>query len=247
MITNMDNGSITGKPYPGSLAEAYEVARLWVIPAQTKAATAAVALLVASEDGSRAKSGEGRGGRGSSSRSAGGRGGRELPKKGSPPPKSTYKVKFEGSKSSGKVDMTGWVVPAGCEPDSKTCRGCLKKGHIWANCPDRVTAEKVLVGHYEDDWESEDEDDQGMFMISVTKKRDREAAMFLSDEILLDNQASQCIFHNESLLRGVVVRDPFTMCGIDGGQSGLQVDIAQARLVDAGYGVRYDSILDQYE
>ena len=85
MITNMDNGSLTGKPYPGSLAEAYEVARLWVIPAQKKEATAAVALLVASEDGPRAKSGGGRGGRGSSSRNAGGRGGRGLPKKGSPP------------------------------------------------------------------------------------------------------------------------------------------------------------------
>ena len=123
----MDNGSLTGKAYPGSLAEAYEVARLWVIPAQKKAATAAVAL-VASEDIPRAKSGGGRGGRGSGNRSAsGGRGGRGLPKKGSPPPKPTKKVKFEESKSSSKVDMTGWVVPAGCEPDSKTCRGCLKR------------------------------------------------------------------------------------------------------------------------
>ena len=82
----------------------------------------------------------------------------------------------------------------------------------------------------------------------------------------------QCIFHNESLLHGVLGRDPYTMCGIDGGESGLQVNrtgrisgfqkigatvglagkasaniLAQARLVDAGYGVRYDSILDQYE
>ena len=40
MITDMDNGSLTGKAYPESLAEAYEVARLWVIPDQKKAATA---------------------------------------------------------------------------------------------------------------------------------------------------------------------------------------------------------------
>ena len=46
-----------------------------------------------------------------------------MQKKGSPPPKSLKKkVKFEESKSSDKVDMTGWVVPAGCEPYSKTCR-----------------------------------------------------------------------------------------------------------------------------
>ena len=83
-----------------------------------------------------------------------------MPKKGGPPPKSLKKkVKFEESKSSGKVAMTGWVVPAGCESDSKTCRGCFKKGHIWANCPDRVTIEKVLVGQDKDDWQSDDEDD----------------------------------------------------------------------------------------
>ncbi len=84
-----------------------------------------------------------------------------MPKKGGPPPKSLKKkVKFEESKSSGKVAMTGGVVPAGgCESDSKTCRGCLKKGHIWANCLDRVTTEKVLVGQDKDDWQSDDEDD----------------------------------------------------------------------------------------
>jgi hypothetical protein len=109
-------------------------------------------------------------------------------------------------------------------------------------------------------------------MILTTKKRDREAAMFLSEDILLDNQASQCIFHNESLLHTVVGRDPYTKRGIDGSQSGLQVDrtgrisgfqkigatvglagkasvniLAQVRLVNASYGVRYDSALDQYE
>jgi hypothetical protein len=97
-------------------------------------------------------------------------------------------------------------------------------------------------------------------------------ALFLNDEILLDNQASQCIFHNERLLHKVTGRDPYNMCGIDGGQSGLCVDrtgeirgferigvtvglaekasaniLAQARLIDAGYGVRYDSSCDQYE
>ena len=149
----------------------------------------------------------------------------------------------------------------------------MKRGHIWASCPDRTVAiEKVLVGQEEDDWESENEYDQGTFTISVTRKREKESAMFLGDEIFLDNQASQCIFHNERLLHGVVGRELYTMCGIDGGQSGLLVDrtgkitgfrnigatvglakkastniLAQARLVDAGYGVRYDSAQDQYE
>ncbi len=76
--------------------------------------------------------------------------------------------------------MTGWVVLVGCEP---TCRGCLKKGHIWADCPDNV--EKVLVG---------------------TRKTTVGLAEKASAKIL-----------------------------------------AQARLIDAGYGVQYDSTRDQYE
>ena len=47
MITSMDNGSITGKEYPKTLAEAYEVTRLWVVPAQKKAGSTAMALVVA--------------------------------------------------------------------------------------------------------------------------------------------------------------------------------------------------------
>ena len=81
MIANTNNGSTTGKAYQASLAEAYEVTRLWVIPTQKKVATTSMAL-VASEDSSRVKSGGGRGGRGAGGRGKGGRGGRGLPKKG---------------------------------------------------------------------------------------------------------------------------------------------------------------------
>ena len=165
---------------------------------------------------------------------------------------------------AGKIDMTGWMVPAGCEPVSKTCRGCLKKGHIWADCPDNV--EKV-----EDDWE-EEEDEYSAFVIRRKRSLNERMVLFFNDEILLNNQASQCIFHNERLLHRVTGRDRYKMCGIDGGQSGLRVDrtgeiryferigatvglaekaaaniLAQARLIDAGYGVQYDSTCDQYE
>ena len=124
----------------------------------------------------------------------------------------------------------------------------------------------------EDDWE-EEEDEYSTFVIRRKSSHNEEMALFLNDEILLDSQASQCIFHNERLLHKVTGRDPYNMCGIiDGGQSGLRVDrtgeirgferigatvglaekasaniLAQARLIDAGYGVRYDSSCDQYE
>ena len=149
----------------------------------------------------------------------------------------------------------------------------MQRGHIWINCPDNTTSEKVLVGkeNDEDDWEEADEDEDWRTYV-IAESRDRQSTMFLSDEILLDNQASQCIFHNEGLLHGIVGRDPYNMCGIDGGHSGIVVNrtgnmagferigatvgvagrasaniLAQARLVDAGYGVRYDGARDLYE
>ena len=283
MMISMANGTLVGVRYPGSLAAAYETASMYIVPAEKlkKPAAASTSTYLANEEnttrvGNRGGRGTATGGRGAGGR-GGGRGGRgPAAKKGSPPPNKHLKkaVRFKeekGNKTTGKIDMTGWVVPAGCEPVSKTCRGCLKKGHIWIDCPDNV--EKVLVGKEdgEDDWE-EEEDDYSTFVIARDSNRDQERALFLNDEILLDNQASQCIFHNESLLHGVIGRDPYNMCGIDGAQSGLRVDrtgeirgfgrigatvglaekasaniLAQARLIDAGYGVRYDGVRDQYE
>ena len=116
--------------------------------------------------------------------------------------------------------MTGWVVPG----VNRT--PCLKRGRLWANCPDdRMTVpEKVLMGQEEDDWESDAEDDEATVMVSAILKQDRETAMFLSGEIILDDQMSQCIFQYDNLLHGILERDSYTMCEIDGGQSGLQVE-----------------------
>ena len=183
MLVSMDNGSITGKAYPGLLLEeAYEMTRLWVIPTHKKVATSATAFVV-SEEGSRERDGGGRGSRGGSGRGTSGRGGRGPSKRGSPPPKLLKKtVKFvkEEPKGTEKADTTGWVVPPGCEPVSKTCSGCLKKGHIWINCPDNTTSEKVLVGkeNDEDDWEEADEEEDWRTYV-IAESCDRQSAMFL--------------------------------------------------------------------
>jgi hypothetical protein len=278
MMTSMANGTLLGVRYPGSLAAAYETASMYVVPEEKskKPSGPPTSTYLANEEVAQAGNRANRGTAAGSGRGAGGRGVGPSRKKGSPPRnkllKKTVKFKDEkGTKTTGKIDMTGWVVPSGCEPVSKTCRGCLKKGHIWVDCPDNV--EKVLVGKEDadDDWE-EEEDEYSTFMIRSKRNGDEELALFLNNEILLDNQASQCIFHNERLLHKVIGRDPYNMCGIDGGQSGMRVDrtgeirgfekigatvglaeqasaniLAQARLIDAGYGVRYDSTRDQYE
>ncbi len=124
-------------PSPGKrIRDPYEVTRLWVIPTDKKVATSATALVV-SEEGSRARDGGGRSSRSGSGRGTSGRRGRGPPKRGSPPPKLLRKtVKFvkEEPKGAEITDTTGWVIPPGCEPVSKTCSDCLKKGHIWINC-----------------------------------------------------------------------------------------------------------------
>ena len=202
MMISMANGTLLGVRYPGSLAAAYETASMYIVLAEKlkKPAGSSTSTYLTNDEentraGNRGSRGTTPGGRGASGR-GGGRGGRgPAAKKGSPPKikhlKKTVKFKEEkDNKASGKTDMTGWVVPAGCEPVSKTCRGCLKKGHIWVNCPDNV--EKALVGKVdaEDDWE-EEEDDYSTFMIAGDRNRDRGRILFLNDEILLDNQASQ--------------------------------------------------------
>ena len=257
--SNMDNGSITGKAYPASLAEAYyEVVRLWVIPSQKKAVTTSLAL-VATEDSSRMmKSGwtveaVGR----VVAVGTGGRGGRGLPKKRSPPPKPLKnKDKFEESKSSGKVDMTGWVVRAGCKPDSKTCKGCLKKGHIWANCPDRVsTSDKAVVGQEEDDWKSDDEDDRATKIerppYSWAERKPGIAMHFPQWDSAPRRSGKRpvhYVWYRRQPVRSTSSQDRKIGATVGlAGKASANI-LAQARLVDAGYGVRYDSALDhQYE
>jgi predicted lactoylglutathione lyase len=149
--------------------------------------------------------------------------------------------------------------------ETRTCRGCLVKGHLWADCPDnpnRTTA-NVMVATGE-----EDDDDMfgSAFMIKDDESKDS-MVLFSNTEVLLDNQAGRSIFRNKSLLSNVNAVKPFYIGGIDGESRGLRIGeegdfeglgrvgyqpqaaaniLSKARVLDAGNTVSYDQQADVY-
>jgi hypothetical protein len=118
--------------------------------------------------------------------------------------------------------------------ETRTCRGCFVKGHLYRNCPDnpnRAPAEdtKIMIAAGEDDAADEDVYDSTAFMITDTTKtaRDNDSCsmvLFSPTEVLLDNQAGRSIFKNRSLLSNVSNVTPFYIGGIDGASRGLRID-----------------------
>jgi Reverse transcriptase (RNA-dependent DNA polymerase) len=127
------------------------------------------------------------------------------------------------SKSSGK--STG--------PETRTCRGCFVKGHLYRNCPDnpdRTSAgdSKIMVAAGEDDAADDDVYDSTVFMIEDALVDDEDpetnsTVLFSITEVLLDNQAGRSLFKNRSLLKNVGSVKPFYIGGIDGGSRGLRI------------------------
>ena len=154
----------------------------------------------------------------------------------------------------------------------RTCRVCLKKGHIAKDCPDNEARVMVAIG--EEDEEDENEVYESNFVVTpecdCCEQSDR--VLFAGTEVLLDNQASQSIFQNESMLHAVCDIIPYRLGGIDGTvKSGLKVSkagsfrdlsgvagkvgfssgaaanvLSKTKLIDAGYVITYDNVLDEY-
>jgi hypothetical protein len=163
----------------------------------------------------------------------------------------------------------------------RTCRICCKKGHIQRDCPDipvsrpkeAAYAAMAAVGEL-DEADEEAEYDACFMMASSGKREDRvsDKIFFVDIEVLLDNQASQSVFKNATMLYGVKDIIPYYLGGIDSGASaGLKVTragslrdlsgvdgeigvatsaaanvLSKTRLVDAGHEVSYDTENDVY-
>ena len=287
MILHMENAAIMGTPYPQTLADAYQTAACWKVDKaggsnggeHTTNLDQTSSYLLADETGEqqrrkRPRTGErsaaGKGGRGTGRGNGAvpGRGGRGV---------TTRSSKAKSAKSDNapkKQDTSGWNVPEGCEPDSRTCRGCLKKGHIYPNCPDNPLnggSGDALVIVQGEETEDEEQEDCAFMLKTDLLEDDQHVLFFAENEILLDNQASQAIFRNAELLHSLRERTPYKMGGIDSTQKGLLIEqtgsmlglrkidgsigiassasanvLAQARLIDAGYSVKFDDAADSY-
>ena len=289
MLSQMKNAALTGTAYPATLPTAYDVAGKWTVEFKPKLALQS-SFVLADDRGGRGGGGGGRGRVGHGGGRFPGRGRGRLGRGGGQHKDAEKKDEQaqKSDKSKKEHDMSGWVIPAGCDPDPRTCRGCMKRGHIWLNCPDNTdrddNKETVMVATEEDDCQWEDDDDPNFnYMITrsvkknkpncVNKKQsvEKQLVLFATDEILLDNQAAQSIFHNERLLHGVQGRTPYHLGSIDKSHAGLNITrtggitafsklgltvglaagasanvLSQARVIDAGYSVKYDRPGDLY-
>lgn len=157
--------------------------------------------------------------------------------------------------------------------ETRTCRGCLVKGHIYRNCPDNpqrspTPETKVMIARGEDDAADEDIfDSPPTFIINETSSQESSSIFFTATEVLLDNQAGRSIFKNKDLLSDVTSVKPFYIGGIDGDSRGLCIQedgdfndlgrvglatraaaniLSKTRLIDAGNTVTYDAHADVY-
>ena len=157
--------------------------------------------------------------------------------------------------------------------ETRTCRGCLMKGHIYRDCPDNTQRSptldtKVMIATGEDDAADEDfYDSPPTFVINETSKQEPSSVFFTATEVLLDNQAGRSIFKNKDLLSDVTSVKPFYIGGIDGDSRGLCIQqdgdfedlgrvglatsaaaniLSKTRLIDAGNTVTYDAHADVY-
>ena len=156
--------------------------------------------------------------------------------------------------------------------ETRTCRGCFVKGHIYRDCPDNPKREstqdsKVMLAIGKDDKADDDLYDSSAFIINDTDDTASSSIFFTTTEVLLDNQAGRSIFKNKNLLSNVRAIRPFYIGGIDGASRGLCISedgdfkdlgrvglaataaaniLSKTRLIDAGNTVTYDAQADVY-
>ena len=117
-------------------------------------------------------------------------------------------------------------TPAVTTTETRTCRGCLVKGHIFRNCPhnpERSPAgnSKVMIARGEDDIVDEDVYDSPAYIINDISSQESSSVFFTATKVLLDNQAGRSIFKNKDLLSNISAVKPFYISGIDGESRGL--------------------------
>mmetsp|Transcript_3802 Transcript_3802/g.5379 ORF Transcript_3802/g.5379 Transcript_3802/m.5379 type:complete len:275 (-) Transcript_3802:2086-2910(-) len=142
MLLQLENAAIMGTPYPQTLAEAYQRAGCWKVEKSTGTDVAKhtnqssyVLADEAAEPTRRSKrprNEKQQASKGTASKSGRGNGGGREP---TGVLKSDVKKKVVFAKTASRSNTSGWVVPDGCEPDSRTCKGCLKKGAYISKLP----------------------------------------------------------------------------------------------------------------
>ena len=253
MLAQLTNDATLGRAFPQTLHAAWSVASGWKT-ASTKIAGGSdmQSVFVLADEVTRLKS-----------------------SKGSKLGQSSKQPQIKKQPQPSSNSQAGQKTTTTAKAETRTCRGCLVKGHIYRDCPDnpdRSSAQEstVMIAKGEDDGDdTADEDiyDSSAFIVHDTTSQESTSIFFTATEVLLDNQAGRSIFKNEELLSDVCATKPFYIGGIDGASRGLCIQkdgtfhdlgrvgfaptaaaniLSKTRLLDAGNVVSYDADADAY-
>ena len=272
MFTFLTNRARLGEVFPETLHEAYRVAAGWVVAkSAAKAGGELHSVFTLADD----RSAQGAREKSESVRTSGGRTGDNNVRgrgRGSCGRTNDTNVRGHGGagRSSGGrsgAHSRGSITPASGAVELRTCRFCLKRGHLQRDCPDNVHLAEVLIAVGEDDDADEDaEAYEATFMVSDGDASMTATVLFSDYEVLLDNQAGRSIFRNAKLVDDrQVLAKPLFIGGIDGTSKGIRVTadgnfanlgrvgicaeaaaniLSKAEMVDAGHRVVY--VNDEY-
>ena len=196
MMAQLTNNATLGIPFPQTLHAAWTISSGWKAASLRQQGGGEMHSVFILADDDRKEGGRERGrggrGRGRGQRGAGGRPDQKRP------------------------------LQAPDVVENRTCRGCLIKGHLWANCPDNPDKMSAMVVTDEPDYEDHMSTYDAAF-ICTTGEEDA-VILFTNDDVLLDNQASRSLFKNCKLLTTIEqAASPFYIGGIDSSSRGLLV------------------------
>lgn len=223
MQSTLANNARTGQPYPATVAAAWRLAMDWVKAdggAITVSQVGAVFVATPGDDaGGEAKEGNHarsrksrRGGRGTQA-GRGDRGGRGSGQPG---------------RSNTRQSATVQGAPTG-EVEKRTCRFCMKKGHLQKDCPDNDARSSValLAGKRTRDADDEEAAYESSFSTGSYMADCGSDSIFHDHEVLLDNQAGRSVFRCSGLLSDIKPVTPWKLSGIVGGGNDLCSTVAE--------------------
>ena len=200
MMAQLTNDATLGKPFPQTLHAAWTIVLTWKAAGGRVQHGAEMHSVFTLADDDRKEPGRGGGrGRGRGRGRSGGRQGEKGPPSDQPQQKSSHIT------------------------ETRTCRGCLTKGHLYANCPDNPTNIQSAMVTTEDAHSVDYDNEYDTAFVCTTEPQET-LVFFTTTDVLIDNQASRSIFCNDELLTKVESATPFYIGGIDSSSKGLLVN-----------------------
>ena len=218
MQATLTNNARTGQPYPATVAAAWRLAMDWVKADGVAVTESQPIFMTTPRDGDGKNKGSKARARGDGKADRGGRGGRAG---------RGGRGRGNPRQRGGAVTRSG-TVPASASRDTanggeekRTCRFCLKKGHLQKDCPDNDTSSSsaMLTGKRDRDVEDDDAAYESAYSSGSYMANCGVESIFHDWEVLLDNQAGRSVFRCRNLLKNVVTITPWALSGIVGGKN----------------------------